>query len=608
MKQLMLLACALLVIVFTKAGDEKNKTNATLKSVKLYRSGAEMTHLASANLISGNNELTIDNISNAIDINSIQIKAPSSVTIAGIVFSNNYLQEPVKTPAIRMLEDSLKSVQTIIDQYNLSINNYTELLEVLRANKNIKGEQTGLSVAELQKLIDYYQAKSLELQTTIGQLMDKRKKQTELADKLKQQIAEEQKKNVNTSGRLILQLSAAMPVKAEFTISYVATNAHWTPYYDIRVDNINSPAKLLYKAKIVQTTGIDWKQVKLSLSTSVPSQKGNAPLLQSWFLGFIDPNAVYLNNNTLSNSFTGKAAGIQLRGASTLNDVVVVGYGSKDGSNYSNDDKIPAPVYVVNGQIMSAEEFKSVNPNSIKKIDVLKPNAASAIYGSAAAGGATVVQLKDGLEDYVSVTDNALNVNFDIDMLYDVPTDGKEQIATLQNSEIKTIYQHYAVPKLDGDVYLMAHAPEWEKLNLLPGEANIILEGTYVGKTFIDPLVTTDTLSLTLGNDKRVIVKREKLEDFSSVKFLGSNKLQKFTYEITVKNNKSEAIEMLLKDQFPLTTNKDIEVELLESSDADINKDLGILNWKLQLAPNETKKVRFAYSIKYPKDKVINLK
>src|SRR6185369_13219002 len=111
------------------------------------------------------------------------------------------------------------------------------------------------------------------------------------------------------------------------------------------------------------------------------------------------------------------------------------------------------------------------------------------------------------------------------------------------------------------------------------------------------------TLNLTLGHDKRVVIKREKLTDFSSVKFLGTNKLQKFTYEITVKNNKNEQVDLLLKDQYPLSTNKDIEVELLETSNAEINKDLGVLNWKVSLAPNETKKLRFEYSIKYPKDK-----
>jgi uncharacterized protein affecting Mg2+/Co2+ transport len=103
------------------------------------------------------------------------------------------------------------------------------------------------------------------------------------------------------------------------------------------------------------------------------------------------------------------------------------------------------------------------------------------------------------------------------------------------------------------------------------------------------------------------VVKRDKLVDLSSVKFLGTNKKQVFSYEITVKNNKKEKISMLLKDQYPLTTNKDIEVEVLETSGADVNKDLGILNWNIELAPGESKKYKLSYSVKYPKDKIVNL-
>ena len=239
---------------------------------------------------------------------------------------------------------------------------------------------------------------------------------------------------------------------------------------------------------------------------------------------------------------------------------------------------------------MSAEDFAKIPPSSIKTIETLKDANATSIYGSRAANGAIVVTLKDGLEDYISVTDNELNITFDIDLPYDVPTTGKEQTAILKEYAIGSVYKYYSVPKLDKDAYLLAEVADWEKLNLLPGEANIIFEGTYVGKSFIDPSSTSDTLNFTLGRDKRVVVKKEKLMDYSSVKFLGGSKLQEFTYEITVKNNKKDTVRMLLKDQFPLSTTKDIEVELLENGGAMTNSEIGVLTWKLELAPGESKK------------------
>lgn len=597
--------------VLAIAGDGKITSPAELKSVTVYRSGAELQHIAAAILKQGNNELVIENVSNSIDVNSIQIKTPAAVTIMGVEFANDYLRSPEKTPRIKLLEDSLDRVQKDADKLKLSLTNAADLLDVLKANRDIKGSQTGLSVAELMKLMDYYKVKSGELQTEIAQLKDKQKKLNELTGKIQNQIEEEENKNVTTAGKLILQLSVATAGKFDFNISYIAKNAYWTPFYDVRVENIKSPLKVIYKAKVTQTTGIDWKQVKLSLSTAMPSQWGNAPVLQQWYLGYINPIAA-MNKSLAMNSLQGRVAGVQVAPSPQLQEVVVTGYGNayKDevtirGASSENVER--KPLYVVNGNVMSAEDFASINPSSIKDINVMKKSAATAIYGSRADAGAIVVTLKDGLEDYVSVADNTMDVTFDIDMPYDAPTTGKEQTAILKSFDVPADYQHYSVPKLDKDAYLLAKVKDWEKLNLLPGNANIIFEGTYVGKSFIDPSSTQDTLNLTLGRDKRVVIKRDKIIDFSSVKFLGSNKLQKFTYEITVKNNKNEQVNLLLKDQFPLSSNKEIEVSLVDTNGADVNAEIGVLNWNLTLAAGETKKVRYSYTVKYPKDKTVNL-
>lgn len=575
----------------------------SLKTVTVYRSGAELIHNTSVQLSQGNAELVIEGISNNIDINSVQINCPSAVTIMGVEFSNNFLVMPEVTSRIKFLQDSAEIVQKEIEKANVQIQTTADLLEVLKSNRDIKGQQTGLSVAELMKLMDYYKNKSAELQNDLAQQKSKQKKLSDLLTKIKVQINEEENKNTKTAGQLKLQLSVATAGKYDFIVSYITPNAWWTPYYDIRVDDIKSPLKVIYKAKVTQTTGIDWKKVKLSLSTSVPNQWGNAPVLRSWFLSYINPVNVMERSlarnrvQSFDEGLTGRAAGINVD-AYNKESVQIRGYASVNGQ---------VPLYIVNGAPMSADNFSKLDPNTIKTIDVLKDASATSIYGSRAVNGVVVVTLKDGLDDYVSVTDNELNVTFDIDLPYDVPTNGKEQTATLKEYSINSLYKYYAVPKLDKDAYLLAEVPEWEKLNLLPGDANIIFEGTYVGKSFIDPASTLDTLNLTLGRDKRVVIKKEKLMDYSSTKFLGSNKLQKFTYELTVKNNKKDTVRMMLKDQYPLTTNKEIEVELLDEDGASVNSEIGVLTWKLQLAPGEVKKLRFSYSVKYPKDKVLNL-
>ena len=588
---------------YSHASEDKNVVKAQLKSATVYKTGAELSHTAQTNLKQGINELVIDNIARNIDINSIQIKTVGEVTLMGVEFNNNYLTSYEKSANIKMLEDSLQKLLTVRENISNQVINNNELIQVLRANREIKGTQTGMSVAELVKLMDYYKIKLQELQELNTSLNEKLKKIDEKRNKVANQIEEDNSRNTSTTGRLVLQLSVALAGKYDFNISYIANDAYWSPYYDVRVDNIKSPLKIITKAKITQTTGIDWKQIKLSLSSSTPAQWGNAPLINAWYLTYVSPaTAMQMKlpkpeESADDESVAGSAA--PHPALESQNKITLRGYKSVNGNN--------APLYVLNGRPIGKDEFSKITPESIKSVNVLKGSAATNIYGSAAADGAILITLKEGLEDYVTLADNTLNLNYDIDIPYDIPTNGKSQTATINSINVSADYKHFAIPKSDKDAYLLAAIAGWSKLNLLPGEANIIFEGTYVGKSFIDPGSTSDTLNLTLGRDKRVVVKREKLIDYSSVKFLGTSKLQKFTYELTVRNTKNEPINIELKDQYPLTTTRDIEVEVIESGGAEVNTDTGVLNWKLTIGAGETQKLRFSYSVKYPKDKQLNL-
>lgn len=587
-----------LTVSIVKAGNDPRILSTELRSATIYRSGAELNHFAGVQLVQGHNDLMLGNISNTLDINSVQVSCPAGVTILAVEFTTDHLTVPEVSARIKFLSDSIEAVDKSLEQIKLKKGIAEDLLEVLRSNKDIKGQQ-GLTVVELSKLMEYYEKKIVDIKNDLLSLQTQEKKWVKIKGLLQAQVYEEEKKNSRTTGRLHITVHSAMAGNFDFNVSYITPNAYWTPTYDVRVDDIKKPMKLIYKAKMVQTTGMDWKKVKLSLSSSLPNQWGNAPVLQSWFLGYINPVAV-MDRRLMSNRIQGFENAKPYSGIPGASEGLLI-----RGSGSIRDSD--APMYVVNGTPMSSDEFGKLDPSTVKSVNVLKGEAATSIYGSRGSNGVVVVTLKDGLEDYVTVSNNELNVSFDIDMPFDIPSNGKEQTATLTQYELATFYKYYSVPRLDKDSYLLAEVADWEKLNLMPGEANIIFEGTYVGKSFIDPNSTQDTLNLTLGRDKRVVVKKEKLADFSSVKFLGSNKLQKITYELTVKNNKKDTVRMMLKDQYPLSTLKDIEVELEEDGGAMNNKDVGVLTWKLELAPGESRKIRFAYSVKYPKDRQINL-
>jgi uncharacterized protein (TIGR02231 family) len=171
---------------------------------------------------------------------------------------------------------------------------------------------------------------------------------------------------------------------------------------------------------------------------------------------------------------------------------------------------------------------------------------------------------------------------------------------------MKAEYKYSTAPKLDTDAFLMASAIGWEEFSLLPGEANIFFEGTFVGKSYIDPNNIKDTLSLSLGRDKRVVVKRENVKDFSSRKVIGTNQKDSYAYEVSIRNTKTEVVKILVEDQVPVSQNSQIEVTVLDTGTARYNKETGKLIWTMTLQPNETKKVVFKYEVKYPKDKVVS--
>jgi uncharacterized protein (TIGR02231 family) len=116
-----------------------------------------------------------------------------------------------------------------------------------------------------------------------------------------------------------------------------------------------------------------------------------------------------------------------------------------------------------------------------------------------------------------------------------------------------------------------------------------------------------DTLNLSLGKDPNIVVKRTLLKQKSKDKVVQDKRERTFSYQIEVQNNKSSAIQLIIQDQVPMTTNNDITIELLEKDSARELPGNGILEWDYKLKPGENKKLEFSFKVKHPKDQQINL-
>lgn len=475
---------------------------------------------------------------------------------------------------------------------------------MLDQNKAVGGANSGLNVAELMKLVEYYKAKRTELDNAIVTLSERETKWnktlTDLNNKL---VINTQKEDKSSKGKLILQVMNEVAGNVNLDVTYITNSASWQPFYDLRAENINSPINLMYKAKVMQSTGIDWKKVKLTLSSGNPNQNNVAPLLQAWFLRYGYPaNYKAYNNAPMMNTIQplqGYVAGLQINDSAEYDKetkIVLRGNRTITGDNEA--------LVVIDGAVSSRTVLAQMPPEAIKSVNVLKSAQGSALYGAQGVNGVIVVTTKN-MDDYTTIEEQELNVSFDIDIPYDILSNGKAHSVALKDLKLPATYKYYAVPKVEKEAFLLAELNDYSKYNLLPGEANIIFEGMYVGKTVINPNQTQDTLNLSMGRDKKISIKREKVVDKSGTKFLSSYKEQTFTYDIIVRNNKKEEINMLLKDQYPLSTDKEMTVELLDKDVAKANEETGVLTWEIKLKPNETKKYRISYKIKYPKDKVI---
>jgi len=236
------------------------------------------------------------------------------------------------------------------------------------------------------------------------------------------------------------------------------------------------------------------------------------------------------------------------------------------------------------------------------------------IPSGAAEGYMGAPAMKAQAQDEIStlkevITENAARfiASFTISVPYSIPSDGKFYTAEIKRFEMPAEYTYFAVPKLDKDVFLAARSTGWDELNLLPGEANVYFEGSFVGTIFLNTVSTEDTLDISLGRDQRIIVEREKNKDITGGSgIFGGNKTRQFSYTISMRNIRKESVKLIVEEQIPVSKQKDIDVKVTELSGGELNAETGKVTWRLDLAPNTTVKKTISFSVKYPKDKTIS--
>ena len=196
---------------------------------------------------------------------------------------------------------------------------------------------------------------------------------------------------------------------------------------------------------------------------------------------------------------------------------------------------------------------------------------------------------------------------FEIKQLLTLPDGGKTTTTEIARYQLPATYEYRGIPKIDKEAFLVADATDWQKLNLMEGEANIYFDNSFVGKSIVDPNVSTDTLQFSMGRDPGIRIQRTKVNEKSTRRFFGSHQEQTLTWRITVKNTRREAVNITVYDQTPVSRNTGIEVTVEELSGGQRDKETGIVTWPLQLNAGEQRELVLQYKVKYPKNRRLNI-
>ena len=598
------------------------KVESKITEVTVFLQGAQVTRSAKLNLIKGKFLLLFERLPYELNPESIQVEGMNDCKILSVKhkYTNPYRKSDSEIEIQAKIDSEELKLQTI--QNEIKVFDIEE--QLLMDNRILSKKGEGSSIKEIKEAADFYRQRfneikkeKLKLETIILKLRQGIKKLYSQLNK----FAVEGKKSYT---QIQILIECEKQNMSMLRLKYYVFSSGWTPSYDYRVEDISKPLVLVYNAKVFQSTGEKWNNVKLKLATSNPAINNNKPELMPWYIERGFPDYKSFNNNT-----TGMISGSIFDSESNENLLFALIKLYKDGKlikstqsdidgNYIIKSIIPGTYKLVASYIGYKEEVKQnirVLQGKIVYIDfglkngnvhldnIVVTGMRGRTAGMSSKRKAKREKIKRKTKYFIPTTMNKVitNLEYEINISYSIPSDGMDYNIKMKEISIPVEYIYQVVPKLKNDAFLIAKIPDWTELNLLSGKSNIYYQGTFVGESFIDANQTKDTLNISLGKDSNIIVERKVNKRTKAKKFFSTKIKETIEWDIVIKNKKDTNIKIIIKDQVPISENKAINIELLESSNSEIDKKTGTLVWLLDLKPDEKKTTSFKYSVKYPR-------
>jgi len=657
--------------------QKETKADASIQKVTVFKEGAQVEHSKELSLGTGKQVVVFQKMTDFLDPSSIQLKCSEGATILSVRTRKNFDDKSIAENELTEKNDRKKALEkqerALRDEYKVLLLDEQLLLK----NNSLSSQQQAMKIAELKEASTFFHAKLSEINTRKSQLDSEIEAVVRKINTIEQEINTRKGLPVINYTEVEVELDVEKAGTVNFDFTYITHKASWKPYYDMRSNGVGAPVLLEAKGLVTQSTGIDWKNVKLILSTNDPYDNTLEPTIDPWYVNYYTPAPrkqvipryvpeynfdgetihgeitdatsgeplafakISMNNNPL-NSFTTDVAGhfsfAVPRGERSYT-ISYLGYHTQYvniTAPYIKTQLYPETVAMETLKLMGGNAngwvedpqgmdkdlgYFDKNLEEVTVSDDYSRKSRSDAYKSNAklskkeleripgVGGKNDVVTSYGATSGVisNQVEKDLRMEFQIETPFSVPSDDADHRVAIATYQMKADYEYHAVPKLDESVYLVAQISGWEKLNLLNGESNLYFDGTYIGKSFIDVNSSKDTLSFSLGKDKKIVINRKRSEEMSKTRLLGNRYKYEVTWDFTVRNNGGAAIPIIVKDHFPISINDDIKVKQGSYVGATLDEKTKILTWKFTTNKGETKQFKFDYQVDYGKTQPVYL-
>lgn len=286
---LVLVTTALAVPSWAAELDAKSAIDA----VTVYPDGATVTRIIALDLASGDSTLVVRDFPLSLDPSSLRVEgeAGAKLTIGTIDARPPRAAPPVNLSEldkrIEALRDQRADLQGAIDSANARRSFAQRFAEASPAGLGDKGEARPITEWRAA-----FAAVAEETATADTTIRDATRKQREIDRQIAQLEAERSAKPPSKL-EVRIDVASAAATKATLRVTYAVRNARWVPLYDARLDTGAKDRKpqleLVRRAEITQSTGEDWSNVALGVSTVRIGRGGSAPELGSLVAQYPQP-------------------------------------------------------------------------------------------------------------------------------------------------------------------------------------------------------------------------------------------------------------------------------------------------------------------------------